>query len=318
MPVALLAVPLILALTPGLTGVAAAADRGTVTHYGSGTVTIPAGDTASSVIAVGGKVVIAGTVRNTVFGLGTDVTLTPTAVVGAAHTSGDTSLALIGGSLTKQGGAVVDGRTTTVSSSQAAAAWQAAVVAPISHTLRVLSLIIWVALTLLFVVLAVLLAALAPQQLHAVSNRMSRRPLPTFGWGLLGLVVIVPIVTVLLVVSIIGLLALIPWGLALFATFAIGVAAVAVLLGERILGWLGYRGQNLVLAALVGVLVVRLVELIPYVGTAVAGLVAIFGFGAAFMAFWDWRRERARAVTAVTDAEQPEAAAIPQSERPAA
>jgi hypothetical protein len=33
-----------------------------------------------------------------------------------------------------------------------------------------------------------------------------------------------------------------------------------------------------------------LVELIPFVGPAVSALLGIFAFGAAVMAFWDWRR----------------------------
>ncbi len=285
---------LALVLGPGLTGRAAAADRGTVTHVGGGTTTVAAGDTASSVFAVGGRVVIAGTVRNTVVGVGTKVTLAPGAVVGASHASGDTSLVLVGGSLSRAPSALVTGRTTTVSGSQVAAAWQAAIVAPISHTLGALSLIIWAALTILYGLLAVVLVALAPRQIAAVEHRMTARPLPTFGWGLLVVAVIVPIVTALLIVSIIGLLALIPWGIVVLAVYAMGAVAVAVLLGRTILR----RRAGLVSAALIGVIVVRLVELIPYVGSAVATLLSIFALGAAAMAFWDWRRAAGRAAPA--------------------
>ncbi len=48
--------------------------------------------------------------------------------------------------------------------------------------------------------------------------------------------------------------------------------------------------MGLVVAALIGVVVVRLVELIPFVGSAISALLAILAFGAAAMAFWDWRR----------------------------
>jgi hypothetical protein len=291
---AIAAVFLVLALGPATsasaaTGAAAASARGIVTHYGGGTLTVPSGQTVSSVFAIGGKVVIAGTVRHTVVGVGTKVVLQRGAVVGAAHSSGDTSLVLIGGSLTKPAGAAVTGRTTTISSSQVTAAWQAAVVAPISHVFGTLSLIIWGALTILYVLLAVVLAALAPRQLAAVGRRITARPLPTAGWGLLIAIVIVPVVTVLLVASIIGLLALAPWGVVVLAVYVMGAVAIAALLGEALMRRLGGR-VGLVVATLIGVVVIRLVELIPYVGSVVSALLAILAFGAAAMAFWDWRR----------------------------
>ncbi len=291
---AIAAVFLVLALGPAGSASAAmnapaASARGIVTHYGGGTLTIASGQTVSSVFAVGGKVVIAGTVRHTVIGVGTKVVLQPSAVVGASHTSGGTSLVLIGGSLTKQAGAAVTGRSTTISSSQVTAAWQAAVVTPISHVFGTLSLIIWVALTILYALLAVALAALAPRQLVAVGQRINSRLLPTFGWGLLIAVVIVPVVTLLLVASIVGLLALAPWGVVVLAIYAMGAVAIAALVGEAITRRLGGR-VGIVLAALIGVVVIRLVELIPYVGSVVSGLLAVLAFGAAAMAFWDWRR----------------------------
>ncbi len=280
---------LVLALLLSPVASAATLDRGVVTHVGGGTVTIASGETASSVFAIGGRVVIAGTVRNTVVGVGTNVVLAPGAVVGASHAAGSTSLVLIGGSLTKQAGALVRGGTTTVSGSQVAAAWQSAVIAPIAHAFGALALIIWGSITILFALLAVTLAALAPRQLRAVGRRITARPLPTFGWGLLVTVVIVPVVSALLVVSIIGLLALVPWGITVFAFYAVGAVAIAALVGEAITRRLGGH-IGLVLATLIGVVVVRLVELIPFVGSVIVAALAIFAFGAAAMALWDWRR----------------------------
>jgi hypothetical protein len=69
----------------------------------------------------------------------------------------------------------------------------------------------------------------------------------------------------------------------------VGAVAIAALLGEALTRRLGGR-VGIVLAALIGVVVIRLVELIPYVGSVVSALLAILAFGAAAMAFWDWRR----------------------------
>lgn len=301
-------------LSPAASAASGTADLGVVTHAGGGTVTIARGDSASSVFAVGGRVVVAGTVRNVLVGVETHVILQSSAVVGASHTAGDTSLVLIGGSLTRQTGALVHGKTSTVTGSQVSSAWQSAVAAPFSHFFGVLSLIIWAALTILFVLLAVVLAALAPRQLAAVGRRVTARPWPTFGWGLLIAVVIVPIVSVLLVVSIIGLLAVVPWGIVVLVIYAMGVVAIAALLGEAITRRLGGR-VGLVLAALIGVVVLRLVELIPFVGSVVSGVVTILAFGAAAMAFWDWRRGRGGAAPAQVVGEEPTA---PETEQRAA
>lgn len=311
---ALSAVLLVLALVLSPVASAATLDRGIVTHVGGGTVAIASGETASSVFAIGGRLVIAGTVRNTVVGVGTNVVLAPGAVVGASHAAGSTSLVLIGGSLTKQAGALVRGGTTTLSGSQVAAVWHSAVIAPIAHAFGALALIIWGSLTILYALLAVTLAALAPRQLRAVGRRITARPLPTFGWGLLVTVVIVPVVSALLVVSIIGLLAAAPWGITVFAFYAVGAVAIAALVGEAIGRLFGGR-LGLVLAALIGVVVVRLVELIPFVGPAVAALLAVFAFGAAAMALWDWRRGAGSAASVRLAGEQ---AAAPETERRAA
>ena len=96
-----------------------AATSGAVTQKRAGTIvefnkdiTVPFGTTAGNVVAFGGSVTVAGNVRHVVAGLGADVRLLPTARVGTVSTAADSSLIVIGGSLTKAPGAAVTGKTT--------------------------------------------------------------------------------------------------------------------------------------------------------------------------------------------------------------
>ena len=75
-------------------------------------ITVPAGTTADSVVVFGGSATIAGTVRETVVGIGADVTLQPSARVGTADGAGDTSVVVVGGTLTSAPGATIVGDTT--------------------------------------------------------------------------------------------------------------------------------------------------------------------------------------------------------------
>ncbi|HJW75686.1 MAG TPA: hypothetical protein VJ787_08470 [Thermoleophilia bacterium] len=280
-----------LLLTGGLAQRASAADRGTIVKVG-GDVNIPRSDSASAVIVVGGDVTVAGTIRDGLVNVGGDVRLLPTAVVGSNVNAGDTSLYLVGSSLTRAPGATVQGKTTTVSGSWAGDIWRTGVVDPVVRPFRTGSLIGWFGSTVLYALVALLIVALAQRQTVAIAERIRRRFWPTFGWGLLGAVVIVPVVTVLLIISIIGILALLPWALVVFATFLFGAVGAAVLVGDFVLPYLSYRRENVLLAAVVGVLAVRLVSLVPVAGAIAVAVLWTIGFGATFMAFWDWRREK--------------------------
>jgi hypothetical protein len=287
----LLLVALAFLFAPRLVAHASAADRGTVFQVGS-SVNIPSSDSASSVFVIGGDVTVGGTVRNALVDVGGNVRLLPTAVIGPAGNASGGSLVLVGGSLSRAPGAVVHGKTTTVSGSWAGDIWRTGVVDPIVRPFRASSLIGWAGSTVLYGLVAIVIAALAPHQMAAIGRRIRQRFWPTFGWGLLAAIVIVPVVTVLLIVSIIGILALLPWALVVFAAYLFGAVGAAVLVGEVILPALTYRRENLILAAVIGVLVVRLVGLIPVAGSIAVGLLWIVGFGAVCAAFWSWARTR--------------------------
>ena len=164
-------------------------------------VTVPAGTTADSVVVFGGSATIAGTVRETVVGIGADVTLQPSARVGTADGASDTSVVVLGGTLTSAPGATVVGDTTyeplsAVRDGISSGFWE-----PISTPFAGLSLIGWAGSTVLLVLLGLLVAAVLPRQTRASQERIAGHFWSSLGWGALTAIVIVPLVTLALVVD---------------------------------------------------------------------------------------------------------------------
>ncbi len=253
-------------------------------------VTVPAGTTADSVVVFGGSATIAGTVRNTVAGIGADVTLRPSARVGTAGGAGDTSVVVVGGTLTRAPGANVVGDTTYEPLSAVRDAFTSGFWDPIATPFAGLSLIGWAGSTVILVLLGVLVAAALPRQTRASEERIAGHFWSSLGWGALTAVVIVPLVTLALVVTIIGILVAVPWVFAAVAVFLFGYLAFGAFLGRALLRVVGYRRDNLWLAMTVGIIASQLIRLIPYAGAPIVSLMWMIGGGAAIAAFFAWRR----------------------------
>lgn len=256
-------------------------------------ITVPLGTSANSVFALGGSITVAGSVREVVAGIGADVRLLPTARVGTAAGSGDTSLVVIGGDLTSAPGATIVGKTTIEPLTSVRDAFTTGFWRPIASPLAGLSLLGWAGSTVLLVLLGLLVAAVLPRQTRASMRRVASHPASSLGWGALTAFVIVPVVTVALVITIVGILLAIPWALIVVpAVFAFGFIAMGTFIGERLLRAVGYRGESLLLAATVGMVATQLVRLIPYAGAFIVAVLWIVGTGAAIAAFFAWRRSR--------------------------
>lgn len=255
-------------------------------------VTVPSGTTADNVFVVGGSVTIAGTVRNVVAGIGADVRLLPSARVGTAGGAGDTSLVVVGGTLTSAPGAAVVGDTTYEPLSAVRDVFTSGFWEPITTPYAGLSLIGWAGSTVLLVLLGLLVAAVLPRQTRASEGRIAGHFWSSLGWGALTALVIVPLITLALVVTIIGILVAIPWVFAAVALFLFGYLAFGAFLGRSLLRLVGYRGDSLMLAVTVGVIASQLVRLIPYIGAPIVAVMWMIGGGGAIAAFFVWRRSR--------------------------
>ena len=255
-------------------------------------VSIGRGETADTVVIFGGKVDIAGTVKHMVIAVGGDVVLEPTAVVGSELAGDDTALVVVGGHLTRDPGATVTGKRLDWGHTRFGK-WHwnfGGFFAPHWFFSGPAS---WLAQTLMYVVLALIFVALFPRPVTAVKERLRRSPLAAFGWGLLIAVVMVPVASVLLVITIVGILALIPaLVIVLPAILFFGMVGTAALVGETVLGALDKRSQTLLVSAVVGAALLNLLHVVPIAGFIAIALLLVAGFGAAWLAIFDWQSGR--------------------------
>ena len=243
------------------------------------------------VVAFGGDVLVSGTVSDAVVAFGGDVTLTPTAVVGTAMTPQDTSVVVFGGELTRAPGAEVTGDVQRADN----AGWAAAANWATQHTfvrpLWGFTLMGWIVQTAFCLVLALVVAALMPRQMHAVHRQLKLKPAGSLGWCALVFFIAGPAALVVLVISIVGLLLVVPYVmLALFAYF-FAVTTVGAFVAQRVMTG-GGQSENLMLATTLGVIGTTIVSRIPVLGGLVTLAMIVFGTGAAVLAIAEWRQAR--------------------------
>ncbi len=272
------------------------------------------GTVRQSVVAFGGDITVAGTVRQSVVAFGGDVRLRPTAVVGRGMNADDSTVVSFGGTITSEPGARVTGKTTELSGEN----WNDAFGAIGSNWPAWFgwSPVGWLVQTAIFLVLALVAAALMPRQLLALQRRLGARPAASLGWGALTFFVIVPVTLVVLVVSVIGILLAVPLMELVLLAYFFATTGVAALLAQKVLS--GAGRQNLMLAVAIGVVGTTLVSRIPVAGALAVLAMTVFGVGAGVLAFVEWRRERKSAPVPAGPADGPSGGPRPGRRAPAA
>jgi hypothetical protein len=133
----------------------------------------------------------------------------------------------------------------------------------------------WIAVTISLLVLGVLLLALFPAAMAAARSVARNEPGRVVGWGLL-IAVGLPVVSILVMLTVIG----IPLGLvallSLALVYAMGYVVAALALGRTMMK----EPRSRYLAFPAGLVILRLVGLIPFVGGLVTFVAAAFGLGA--------------------------------------
>lgn len=256
---------------------------------------VAAGEVWDNVVVVGGDLVVEGSVTNVIVIVGGNLTLAGTAQVGTGVASGDAAIVSVFGDVQVEPGAGVGGRTIDVGGAFPSLAL-GQVSDPILRPWRLGAILNWIWSTIFLAVAAAVASAIAPRQVAVVSERVRRHFFSSLGWGALGVIVGVPIVTVILIVSIIGLLVVVPWlviGLPLLSLF--GLVAVGAMVGRLLLGRQGLvTREDMVLAAVIGVVIINLARWIPIAGAIILGLLWLVGFGATYVAIYVWLRDRRR------------------------
>jgi hypothetical protein len=219
-----------------------------------------------TVVVIGGTANLTGATVDTVAAVGGTVSVDATTTV-----TGD--IRTLGSTVTVDPAATVGGDVTSLETDVAAAT---AVLLP-------MALMFMLGLVLVTVVAGMALAALASRQVRNAEQLISHDPGRVLIFGLAGLV-LVPIIAILSMITVLGA----PLGFALMfmvwpaAAFA-GYLVAGIWLGE----WLLYRGDRPVperpyLAAVVGLLVLQIISLVPFVGA----IASLFGFGAVLLLAW--------------------------------
>jgi cytoskeletal protein CcmA (bactofilin family) len=136
-------------------------------------------------------------------------------------------------------------------------------------------------------VFGLVLLLLAPGFFYDVANSCKRVG-PTSGLGVLFLLAL-PVAAILVCITIVG----IPVGIAALFLYAISIYSTQVFvgtwLGEKILGAAVGFGPTLGRLAL-GLAIIRVVRLIPYLGVLVASVVVIWGVGALVLTLYRYMR----------------------------
>jgi hypothetical protein len=165
----------------------------------------------------------------------------------------------------------------------------------------IFSALLWLSITLLVVVAAVLFAAIGGRQLTGAGNLIRERPLGSAVAALIAGLTL-PLLAVLAIVTLIG----IPLGI----TMLVVLLPVMLLLGHIVAGTkLGAvlldavkrptAAEHPYLAAALGVLLLQLFTLVPFVGGLVAFLAGLLGTGALVLyALRAWRGTGGAAVPA--------------------
>ena len=241
----------------------------------TGRAEVRAGERVETVVILDGPAVIDGHVEGAVVALNGDIRVSGTVEEAVVAVNGRATIlagARVGGDVVSSKapqvdpGATVEGDTRTV-----------------RFSFRALGILFWlawwVAVTVSLLVIGMVLLTAAPAAMAAGYRVARDEAVPALGWGLL-VAVVLPVASVLVMLTIIG----IPLGLLglliLVLLYAVGSVVGALALGRLMVK----EPASRYLAFVVGLVVLRLVGLVPAVGGLVTFLVAAYGLGAVALA----------------------------------
>ena len=256
----------------------------------NGTVDLAAGESVDTLVAVNSDAQVSGAVRDTLVIVNQTATVSGDVGRDAIVVNGtlrlestaqiDGDVVLINGELTQDGGAEIAGSVVERSGAGMGAEFRRVTAA--------VSFVVWLGVTLLFVVVALGWAAVAGRQLSDIAGLLGARP----GLAAVAAVIfwiVVPVVAVIAFFTVIG----IPIGIALLVIvlpllWGLGYVVTSTRLGF-FLADLRRTTPDLAhpyLEAVLGVVILQLIGLIPIVGGIVIALAGLFGAGAIVVHAW--------------------------------
>jgi len=230
------------------------------------------GTVTENVIAFGGDIIIEGEVGDAVVGFGTKIILKSSAEI-----NGD--VVSIAGELDKHPGAFVRGDTITLFFDTPEAfkgIFRNGIsgLIPIILIFKLISLVFWF-------ILAIILAAIFPRQTMLASTQLRSSFWPTFGVGLLSIVVYTGLIlfSAVLTLVLIGipiLITLIALGI---AVKIFGRIIIFYFFGESLARAFNKKNPATIVCVLFGFLLVSFITLIPIIGSLFSAVISILGWG---------------------------------------
>jgi hypothetical protein len=234
------------------------------------------GTVRQSVVAIGGTITVSGEVGEAVVGIGSRIVIKSTAVV-----KGD--VVTLGGTLEKEPGCTIRGDTVYVKGSEfGEKLFKGGLIKglfsfafiPVILIIKLVGIFVWL-------ILALVGAALFPKQIALASGELRKSFWTVFAIGLLAHIVFAGLVIFAALLSII--LIGIPLLLALIAAAVIikifGRVVLLSFFGDSLLRAFGSRKATAVGTVLMGLLVVSLIDFVPFVGLLFGLVLNMAGWG---------------------------------------
>ena len=234
------------------------------------------GRVRESVIVFGGSILVSGVVGEAVVGIGSHITLKPASVV-----KGD--VVSLGGVLDKEPGCTIGGDTVYFKASEISDRLfkDGLMKGVFAFPLFPLFLVIKLIGIFLWLIAALVLAAIFPKQIARASAEIHKAFWPSIGTGLLALLIYTGLVIIAAVLSfiLIGIPLAIALGTAGFIVKVFGRIVVFYFFGESLLKSLKSKDPSMIWAVLTGLLVVSFVSFIPFVGFLFTFILSVIGWG---------------------------------------
>jgi cytoskeletal protein CcmA (bactofilin family) len=238
-----------------------------------GSVTVE-GRIKQNIVAFGGTIILSGEVDDSVVGFGSAITLRSTAVV-----KGD--VVSLGGVLHKEPGCIIQGDTVYFKSSELLPKIFKGNILffppliPFILILKLISMFIWL-------LLAVVIAAIFPRQLSQASSQIRVSFWPVVGTGIIALILFTGLIIVCALLSLV--LIGIPFLLFLIAAGVVikifGTVVLFYLFGESLGKAFGSRSVSAIAAVVLGLILISIIKFIPILGFLFSFCLSIIAWGA--------------------------------------
>ncbi len=233
------------------------------------------GRVKEDVVVLGGSITISGEVSGSVVGIGTTVTLKSTAVV-------KKDVVTIGGTLEKEPGCIIEGDTVYFKSSEIFTKFLregfkgifSLSLIPLILIFKLISVFIW------FIV-ALVIAALFPNQLSLASNQIRKSLWPVFWTGVLALIIFtgLVIISIILCFVLIGIPLLLGLIVAAIVIKIFGRVVLFYFFGESLSRAFNMQKTSPLLIVILGLILVSFISFFPLLGFLFSFCLTILGWG---------------------------------------